>query len=243
MTTTVTGLFDRYDDATAAVKSLESAGVPSGDISLVANNGDDYHKTAAGNDAGTGAEIGGAIGGVGGLLTGLGVMAIPGVGPVVAAGWLAATAVGAVAGAAAGGAAGGIVGAMTKEGVSEPHAHVYAEGVRRGGSLVTARVEDRLAEPARVILKKGRAVDPADRRSAYEAEGWTRLRSRRAGSSGRPHSGRAFPLSHVSSQGPQPRPRLRARSPSGLDPSSITQPFARFAAVATHVDADRSCAT
>lgn len=173
MTTTVTGLFDRYDDAAAAVTSLESAGVPSGDISLVANNGDDYHKTEAANDAGSGAEIGGAVGGIGGLLTGLGIMAIPGVGPVVAAGWLAATAVGAAAGAAVGGAAGGIVGAMTKEGVSEPDAHVYAEGVRRGGSLVTARVEDRLAEPARMILKKGRAVDPANRRSAYEAAGWT----------------------------------------------------------------------
>ena len=84
-------------------------------------------------DAGKGAGIGAAVGGVGGLLTGLGLMAIPGVGPVVAAGWLAATAAGAVTGAAVGGAAGGIIGGLTDAGVSEDDAHVYAEGVRRGG--------------------------------------------------------------------------------------------------------------
>jgi len=51
---------------------------------------------------------------------------------VVAAGWLVATAAGAVVGAAAGGAAGGIVGALTNSGVPERQANVYAEGVRRG---------------------------------------------------------------------------------------------------------------
>jgi hypothetical protein len=67
-------------------------------------------------------------------------MAIPGVGPVVAAGWLAATTLGAVTGAVACGAAGGLIGALTDSGVPEEHAHVYAEGVRRGGTLVTARL-------------------------------------------------------------------------------------------------------
>jgi hypothetical protein len=100
-------------------------------------------------------------------------MAIPGVGPVVAAGWLAATAVGAVGGAVVGGAAGGIVGALTESGVSERDAHVYAEGVRRGGSLVTARVDDRLAGEAERILRGERAVNLDERRSAYEAGGWT----------------------------------------------------------------------
>ena len=142
MTTTVTGLYDRYDNAQRAVDALEAAGIPSSSISVVANNGDDYHKTKAADDAGAGAGIGAAVGGVGGLLTGLGIMAIPGVGPVVAAGWLAATAVGAVGGAVVGGAAGGIVGAMTKEGIPEADAHVYAEGVRRGGTLLTAKVDD-----------------------------------------------------------------------------------------------------
>lgn len=143
---TVTGLFDDYDDASAAVSELERAGVPSSDISIVGSNADRRHgedsDSNAAEGAGTGAGIGALVGGAGGLLTGLGLMAIPGVGPVVAAGWLAATAVGAAGGAVAGGAAGRLIGAMTRSGVSEEDANLYAEGVRRGGTLVTARVED-----------------------------------------------------------------------------------------------------
>ena len=78
------------------------------------------------------------VSGTAGLLAGLGLLAIPGLGPVVAAGWLAATAVGAAAGAATG----GVVGALTEAGVSREDADSYAEGVRRGGTLVSARVAD-----------------------------------------------------------------------------------------------------
>ncbi len=175
MTITVTGLFDRYEDAEAAVRGLESTGISSGDISIVANNGNNHYKTAAGEDAGTGAGVGAAVGGVGGLLTGLGLMAIPGVGPVVAAGWLAATAAGAVAGAAVGGAAGGIVGSLTKEGVAENDAHVYAEGVRRGGTLVTARVPEARAAEARAIINRNKTIDIAQRGADYRAAGWNRF--------------------------------------------------------------------
>src|SRR4249920_2383503 len=133
MTQTVAALYDRYDSAVSAVDALEAAGIPHSDISIVSNNVDNrYGKdrpTHAAQDAGKGAGIGAAVGGVGGLLTGLGLLAIPGVGPVVAAGWLVATAVGAVAGAAAGGATGGIIGAMTESGIPEEDANIYAEGV------------------------------------------------------------------------------------------------------------------
>lgn len=173
---TVTGLFDDYSDASAAVSALESAGVRSDDISIVSNNADKRHGDSnAAEGAGTGAGIGAVVGGAGGLLTGLGLMAIPGVGPVVAAGWLAATAAGAAAGAVAGGATGGIIGAMTSSGVSERDAHVYAEGVRRGGTLVTAKVDDALAPEAEAILKRSNWVDPTTRRAAYEEQGWTRF--------------------------------------------------------------------
>jgi hypothetical protein len=177
---TVTGLFDNRRDATEAVERLESLGVPHADISLVANNSENWYRedprerSDAGQDAAGGAGLGAVVGGTGGLLTGLGLIAIPGLGPVVAAGWLVATAVGAVAGAAVGGAAGGIIGALTEAGVSEADANVYAEGVRRGGSLVTARVDDELAEEAQEILASSN-VDVAARRSDYEAEGWTRF--------------------------------------------------------------------
>jgi hypothetical protein len=170
---TVTGLFDDYDDASAAVSELERAGVPSSDISIVGSNADRRHGEDSDSNAAEGAGIGALVGGAGGLLTGLGLMAIPGVGPVVAAGWLAATAVGAAGGAVAGGAAGGLIGAMTRSGVSEEDANLYAEGVRRGGTLVTARVEDNLVPEAEAVLKRQGWVDPAERRAAYREQGWT----------------------------------------------------------------------
>jgi len=176
MTTTITGLFDSREDALGAVEELRAAGISDNDISVVANNADgDYvseSASEAAEDAGKGAGIGAVLGGAGGLLTGLGIMAIPGVGPVVGAGWLVATAAGAAAGAAVGGAAGGLIGAMTKNGIPERDAHVYAEGVRRGGSLVVARVDDSRADAARAILDRS-AFDIAGRERAYRTEGWT----------------------------------------------------------------------
>lgn len=176
---TVTGLYDSYDDARAAVKALEDAGVPSDHISIVSNKDGRQDVEGQGNNAaegaGTGAGIGAVAGGAGGLLAGLGIMAIPGVGPVVAAGWLAATAAGAVAGAVVGGAAGGIVGAMMESGVSERDAHLYAEGVRRGGAVVAAKVEDNQVTTSQAILNNTRAVNLDDRRRAYADEGWTRF--------------------------------------------------------------------
>jgi len=176
---TITGLYDSYDDARAAVNALENAGVPSDDISIVTNKADGVDVEGQGSyaeeGAGTGAGIGAVAGGAGGLLTGLGMMAIPGVGPVVAAGWLAATAAGAVAGAVAGGAVGGIVGAMIKEGVPEDEANVYAEGIRRGGSVVTAKVDEAKVPEAQAILNSSRPVDVASRRASYAEQGWTRF--------------------------------------------------------------------
>ena len=107
------------------------------------------------------------MGGTAGLPAGLGLLAIPGLGPVVAAGWLAATAVGAAAGAATG----GIVGALTEAGVSEEEAHSYAEGVRRGGTLVSARVAD--SDRARLDgLLNESAVNLRDRSAAWQKSGW-----------------------------------------------------------------------
>lgn len=175
---TVTGLFDDYTDASSAVSALEAWGVPSKDISIVSNNADDRYRenqSNAAKGAESGAGVGAVAGGAGGLLTGLGIMAIPGVGPVVAAGWLAATAVGAVAGAVAGGAAGGLIGGLTGSGVSQEDANLYAEGVRRGGTLVTAKVEEALVPEAEAILRRSNWVDPIGRRAAYNDQGWTRF--------------------------------------------------------------------
>ena len=182
MTVTISRLYDDYASASKAVRDLEAAGVPHDDISIVASNADNWYpgngstnkidRDRDGTDdraegAGTGAGIGAGIGGAAGLLAGLGLLAIPGVGPVVAAGWLAATA----AGAAAGGATGGIIGALSQSGVSDEDAHVYAEGVRRGGTLVSARVPDGDRSRLESLLDRS-AVKIADRGAAYRKSGW-----------------------------------------------------------------------
>ena len=118
MTQTLTGLFDSYADARRAVQDLEAAGVRHRDVSIVASNAHGEHDTLgrnadeAADDAGKGARVGATVGGVGGLLAGLGLLAIPGLGPIVAAGWLASTLAGAAGGALLGGATGGLVGAL-----------------------------------------------------------------------------------------------------------------------------------
>ena len=101
------------------------------------------------------------------------MLAIPGLGPIVAAGWLASTAAGAVTGAVVGAAAGGLVGSLTEAGVPERDAHVYAEGVRRGGTLVTAKVPDSMATEAQAILQRNRSVDLTHRAAAYRESGWS----------------------------------------------------------------------
>jgi hypothetical protein len=172
---TIARLFDAYEDAAHAVRDLEAAGVPQADISIVANNVQNRvfgSGVTSGNEAVPGAEIGAGVGAVAGggagVLAGLGLLAIPGVGPVVAAGWLVALAVGAAGGAAAGGLLGGLVGA----GISDEHAEVFVEGVRRGGTLVTVRVQDDLVPGVDAILDRN-AVDPVSRRAEYAASGWS----------------------------------------------------------------------
>jgi hypothetical protein len=180
MTTTISRLYDNYSDAERAVGRLETAGVPHSDISIVANNSEDWYRPAGKVDrdrdgvddraegAGTGAGIGAGVGGAAGLLAGLGLLAIPGLGPVVAAGWLASTAVGAAAGAATG----GIIGALTEAGVSGEDASRYAEGIRRGGTLVTAKVAEQDRAGLDQLLHES-SVDLSARSSAWQKSGWT----------------------------------------------------------------------
>src|SRR6185369_2006151 len=169
---TISALFDSYEHAASAVRSLKDAGVPSDDISLVANNADgrirEEEQTDSETNAPKGAGLGAATGAGVGLLAGLGALAIPGIGPVVAGGWLLSTAIGAALGATSG----GILGALLKAGVSEEDAHVYAEGVRRGGTLVTARVDEARADSTNAILQGAQGLDIKARREEYATEGW-----------------------------------------------------------------------
>lgn len=184
MTKTISRLYNNQIDARAAVRELEAAGVGHSDISILVSNADgsydDKTKTFPDRDldgkddraegAATGGSVGAVAGGAAGLLAGLGLMAIPGVGPVVAAGWLVAT----LTGAATGGAAGGIIGALSQQaGISSDEADVYAEGLRRGGALVSARVADEDAARYQAIMDRS-AVRIQDRAAAYRKAGWTK---------------------------------------------------------------------
>src|SRR3954463_13893406 len=178
---TISRLYKDYDIGARVVAELEQAGISHDDISIVVNNESgwfDRDGTTSRVDrdhdgvddraegAAAGAGIGATLGGVAGLLAGLGLLAIPGIGPVVAAGWLASTALV----AAAGGAVGGLVGALTQAGVSEEDAHVYAEGVRRGGTLVTARVPETDRQRYEAILDRS-AVNITARPAKWAGNG------------------------------------------------------------------------
>lgn len=174
MKRTVTALFDEYDDAAKAVQRLEDAGISYREISIVSNAGGKSHTVPLGTTddavagAGTGATVGAVLGGSAGLLAGLGLVAIPGLGPMLAAGWLAAAAAGATAGAASG----GLVGLLMGAGVSSEDAQIYSEGLRRGGTLVVARIEPGKYEECRAILAGSGAVDIAERGKSYKEAGW-----------------------------------------------------------------------
>jgi len=168
---TYSRLYDTYAAATSAVHALEAAGFSNDHISVVSSQAESvvHSETSEGSGAGAGASIGTIVGGGAGLLAGLGALAIPGVGPVVAAGWLVA----ALTGAGAGAAAGGLLGSLTSAGVSEDDAHVYAEGVKRGGTLVSVRCDSSRMARAKEIMNSHGPVDDAARASEYRAAGWT----------------------------------------------------------------------
>jgi len=173
MSQTVTYIYDDPSLAAQAVRALESAGFSSNEVSIV-RQGDDTNFGARTDDpvsdgATTGASVGLAAGAGAGLLAALGMIAIPGLGPLVAAGVLATT----LATGAAGAVGGGILGALVDYGISEEDAPVYAENLRRGGTLVSVRTDGNRLDQAELIMQRFSPVDIAERGEAYRNEGWT----------------------------------------------------------------------
>ncbi len=176
MAKTVAALFDRFEDAQSLVQELIHAGVRRDDIGLAA--GKNLPKDEAGryspatgtggardpSGAGANAALGAALGGAAGLFVGLVAVAIPGIGPLLVAGPLVA----ALTGAGVGAAAGSLVGGLMDAGVSEEDANYYAEGVRRGGTLVSVRVPDELVERVAGILKAYHPVDLQQRFAEWQ---------------------------------------------------------------------------
>ena len=171
---TIAAVYDNMADARSAIDSLVQAGFDRDDISLVASDvegnyavrsaDDDYAE----GDAASGAVTGGVLGGLTGAAVGLAALAIPGLGPIIAAGPLAA----ALAGAGIGAASGSLLGALVGFGLSEETAGYYAEALRRGSVLVTVRADEARADEVRDVLEFAGAVDLDSRAETWRDEGW-----------------------------------------------------------------------
>lgn len=171
---TIVGVFSSHDQAEKAVRSLRDEGFTKNDISIAAkdegqgsgnrNQGD--QGQGGGNENGFGFEAGGdmgmstdsvtdgttwggALGGLAGLLAGVGALAIPGIGPIVAAGPLAA----ALSGAVAGGVAGGLI----DMGIPEQEGRRYENELKQGNALAIIKADGDKAQKAESILQQSGA--------------------------------------------------------------------------------------
>lgn len=144
MSKKIVGVFHSEQEASSAIQSLKRTGYHADDISIITRDKKDMRKledetgTMAPEGAAGGAATGGVLGGIGGLLAGLGALAIPGIGPILAAGPLAAT----LAGAAVGAAGGGIVGGLIGLGIPENEAQEYDNAVDEGKILVIVDTDE-----------------------------------------------------------------------------------------------------
>jgi len=142
--TAVYGIFRNRSQAESAVDRLVAAGFRTEDISVLlpenVGTKDFAHEkhTKAPEGTATGAATGGVVGGTLGLLAGIGALAIPGLGPFIAAGPIMAT----LAGAGAGGVVGGLVGALVGMGIPEYEAKRYEGRVKEGGILMSVHADN-----------------------------------------------------------------------------------------------------
>ena len=185
MTKTISRVYENYMEVENVCRDLRDAGLGASHIGVVASNAEGWHRPDGGivdpmhdkdrdgkddraEGAATGGGVGAILGGAAGAAAGLGRLAIPGSGPVVAAGWLAALATGAVGG----GVAGGLIGALVESGTSKENAELYVEAVRRGGAIVTAKVPDDEVGRYSEIMDR-HALNVTARETAYRDSGWT----------------------------------------------------------------------
>jgi hypothetical protein len=159
----IAGFFHTREQGHAAEQSLLSSGFTRDEVSFVAGDTRGHETPAIGPLESTGAESEAPrdafVGGVVGLAAGLVALVIPGIGPLIAAGPIAGTLAGAIGGMGVGAATGGVIGLLRDHGISEEEAEFFAEGVKRGGSLVTVRSSGDRADQARKILERHGALD------------------------------------------------------------------------------------
>jgi len=160
--TSVFGIVKSHSQAEQVVEGLQDAGFPVSEISVLLPDNEGKHDighvkaTKAPEGATTGATTGGVTGGVLGLLAGIGALAIPGVGPFIAAGPIMA----ALSGAAIGATTGGVVGALVGMGIPEVEAKRYEGKLKSGNYLIAVHVRDgEEKDRAKEIFKSAGAED------------------------------------------------------------------------------------
>jgi hypothetical protein len=160
--TAVFGIYHTVNQAEQSVDRLLAAGFSNDDISVLLPDDQTTKQfaheknTKAPEGTTTGVATGGAIGGTLGLLAGIGALAIPGVGPFIAAGPI----MGALAGLGVGGAVGGMVGALVGMGIPEYEAKRYEGRIKEGGVLLSVHCDtsDEITR-AKDLLKQTGAQD------------------------------------------------------------------------------------
>jgi hypothetical protein len=156
---TVAGLFRDQRDAEHAIRDLKDAGIDETRIGVAMLDRGGQRELAEDT---TGRILGGAVG----LLAGVGALAIPGLGPIIAGGALAST----LAGAGIGTAAGALLGALVTMGVPEDDARYFETGLRHGSVLVTATVGSRGQEAREILRGSGANLGDSSREAAGNLE-------------------------------------------------------------------------
>ncbi|WP_407074352.1 general stress protein [Paenibacillus lacisoli] len=169
----IVGVFDTEQAASRAIEDLKTNGFHTEDISVIAKDRQEVADlseetgTKAPEGVASGAATGGVVGGVAGLLAGIGALAIPGIGPILAAGPIAAVLTGAAVGAGAGGLVGGLVGL----GIPEDEASVYDTNVSEGKILVLVDADEGLSTQVQNLFRTNGAMNTQFYRDNLVEEG------------------------------------------------------------------------
>ncbi|CAH1191285.1 hypothetical protein PAECIP111892_00578 [Paenibacillus auburnensis] len=174
MTNKIVGIFETEQEATRAIEGLHRQGISNDEISVITRDRDELKNisddtgTMAPEGVATGAATGGVVGGVAGLLAGIGALAIPGIGPILAAGPIVATLTGAAIGAGAGGLVGGLIGM----GIPEDEAREY-EGYVDNGKILVLVDDNGRGHDIHDVFRGNRSLNTSRYDSLYANNGST----------------------------------------------------------------------
>ena len=150
---TIIGVFDDKSDAENSVEDIKNAGITDDKISIVAKEDQvsENENQEDNQDLTAGATTGGTLGGLAGLMAGAGALTIPGIGPVVAAGPIAA--------GLSGVAAGGLTGSLVDMGVDQERGQYYEDEVKSGAILATVEADQAKINDVASYMRRNGARD------------------------------------------------------------------------------------